>query len=141
MFYCCFRGKVPMIFGCPIVGSRLRGLLGCLSCLRNLLGHLQLPFIRHLSHLVTTLASKTAVALSSVPACPYAGLLLTTSSRRSKRCLACPRVCTGRSKPSPRIGSLLPLIDHMLRSNLGMMTGWESLKRVYRWRGSVAVVL
>jgi hypothetical protein len=23
MFYCCFRGEVPMIFGCPIVGSRL----------------------------------------------------------------------------------------------------------------------
>jgi hypothetical protein len=58
MFNCCFQGRVPMIFGCPIVGSRLRELLGRLSRLRDLSERLRLPSVRHSSQLVKQ--SKTA---------------------------------------------------------------------------------
>jgi hypothetical protein len=75
MCYCCFREKVRMIFGCCIVGSCLRNLWGCFSCLRN-------PSIAIHPSFVTPsnkVGVKTAVALSSLPACPYAGPLLTST--------------------------------------------------------------
>jgi hypothetical protein len=35
MCYCCFPEKVPMIFGCCIVGGCLRDLWGCFGRLRD----------------------------------------------------------------------------------------------------------
>jgi hypothetical protein len=81
---------------------------------------------------------ETAVALSSVPACPYAGPLL-TSTRVEETLFG---VFASVDPNAPR--ELVPffsLIGHMLRSKLGMMTGWEPLKGTYLCGGSVAVVL
>jgi hypothetical protein len=64
-----------MIFGCCIVGGCLCYLWGCFSRLRDPSNAVRPSFVTPSNDA----GVETAVALSSVPACPYAGPLLTST--------------------------------------------------------------